>query len=92
MQTNYNEEVLQQGGDVLMKKWQVQFVFWKSKHTHERQRDARENEETKNEKLEVQGITFNYFALPQSKDLNIFMFYIMMKAIKKYCCFKSTHF
>ncbi len=45
MQTNYNEVVvLQQGGDVLMKKWQVQ-----EKNTHERQRDVRENEETKDE-------------------------------------------
>ncbi len=44
VQTNYNEVVvLQQGGDVLMKKWQVQ-----EKNTHERQRDVRENEETKN--------------------------------------------
>ncbi len=38
VQTNYNEVVvLQQGGDVLMKKWQVQ-----EKNTHERQRDVRE--------------------------------------------------
>ncbi len=45
VQTNYNEVVvLQQGGDVLMKKWQVQ-----EKNTHERPRDVRENEETKNE-------------------------------------------
>ncbi len=46
VQTNYNEVVvLQQGGDVLMEKWQVQ----EKKNTHERQRDVRENEETKNE-------------------------------------------
>ncbi len=45
MQTNYNEVVvLQQGEDVLMKKWQAQ-----EKNTHERERDVRENEETKNE-------------------------------------------
>ncbi len=44
MQTYYNEVVvLQQGGDVLMKKWQVQ------EKTHMRDRDVRENEETKNE-------------------------------------------
>ncbi len=59
MQTNYNEVVvLQQGGDMLMKKWQVQ-----EKNTHERQRDVRENEETKM-KMEVQEITFNYLRGP----------------------------
>ncbi len=41
MQTNYNEVVvLQQGGDVLMKK---------IKHTHKGHRDVRDNEETKKE-------------------------------------------
>ncbi len=29
VQTNYNEVVLQQGGDVFMKKWQVQENQWK---------------------------------------------------------------
>ncbi len=69
MQTNYNEVVILQQGDVLMKKWQVQ-----EKKTHERQRDVRENEETKM-KMEVQEITFHYFARPQPRDLN---FYVMM--------------
>ncbi len=45
MQTNYNDVVvLQQGGDVLMKK-----ICEKSKHTHKGQRDVRDNEETKKE-------------------------------------------
>ncbi len=45
MQTNYNEViVLQQGGDVLMKK-----KCEKSKHTHKGQRNVTENEETKKE-------------------------------------------
>ncbi len=44
MQTNYNEVVvLQQGGDVLMKKISEKI------NTHKGQRNVRENEETKKE-------------------------------------------
>ncbi len=47
MQTNYNEvAVLQQGAG---KKDRCKKISEKSKHTHERQRDVRENEETKKE-------------------------------------------
>lgn len=43
----------------------------KKVNTHEGQRDVRENEETI-KKMEVQEITFNYFAQSQSRDLNFF--------------------
>ncbi len=59
----------------------VETCWWKSdrykKKTHERQRDVRENEETKN----VQEITFNYFARAQHMDLNFYV--MMMMAIQK---------
>ncbi len=72
MQTNYNEVVvLQQGGDVLMEKWQVQ----EKKHTWE----TSEKIKRRKMKMEVQEITFNYFARPQPRNLN---FYVMM-AIQK---------
>ncbi len=65
MQTNYNEVVvLQQGGDVLMKK-----NCEKSKHTHKGQRNVRENEETKKENGSSSD-NLNYFARPQPRDLN----------------------
>ncbi len=72
MQTNNNEVVvLQQGGDMLMKKWQVQDNFW-IKSTHERQRYVREMKGLKR-KMEVQEMTFNYIALPQPRILTFFV-------------------
>ncbi len=51
MQTNYNEvAVLQQDGDCVDGKVTgARKLVKKSKHTHERHRDVRENEETKKE-------------------------------------------
>ncbi len=44
VQTNYNEVVVLQRGDVLLK-----HICGKSKHTHKGQRDVREKEESKKE-------------------------------------------
>ncbi len=64
MQTNYNEvAVLQQGvGKVTGARKLVKKV-----NTHERHRDVREMKRLKR-KMEVQKITFNYFARPQPRN------------------------
>ncbi len=79
VQTNYNEVVvLQQGGD------------WKSdrykKTTRMRDREMSEKMKRLKMKMEVQEITFNYFARPQPRDLNFYVMMMMMMAIQKYCC------
>ncbi len=69
MQTNYNEVVvLQQGGDVLMKKKIVKKV-----NILIRDREMSGTMKRLKKKMEVQVITLNYFARPQPRDLNFFM-------------------
>ncbi len=79
MQTNYNEVVVlmkkKQGGNVLMKK-----ISEKSKHI--RDRDMSGNMKRLKRKMEVQVITLNYFARPQTRDLN-FIYVMMMMVIQK---------
>ncbi len=76
VQTNYNEVVvLQQGGDVDVK------VTGTRKKKHMRDREMSEKMKRLKMKMEVQEITFNYFARPQPRDLNFYV--MMMMAIQK---------
>ncbi len=67
MQTNYNEvAVLQQGGDV--KSDRCKKISEKSKHTHARHHQMSGKMKRLKRKMEVQKITFNYFARPQPRN------------------------
>ncbi len=68
-QTNYNEVVVsQQGGNMTGSRKLATKV-----NTHIRDREMSGKMKRLKSKMEVQVITFNYFAQPQPMDLNLFM-------------------
>ncbi len=85
MQTNYNEvDVLQQGaGKVTGAR-----KFVKKVNIHMRDREMSGKMKRLKGKMEVQKITFNYFAWPQPRNWNFFMqwWWWWWWPYKKYCC------
>ncbi len=74
VQTNYNEVVVsRQGGNVLIEKVTGSRKLAQKVNTHIRDREMSGKMKRIKSKKEVQVITFNYFAQPQPRDLNLFM-------------------
>ncbi len=75
VQTNYNEVVV-------LRRWRrVDEKVTGTRKTHTRDREMSEKMKRLKMKMEVQEITFNYFARPQPRDLNFYV--MMMMAIQK---------